>query len=168
MEASTTMDIQKRLAARQIQPIGFSGRLEAIRAPTRGKARKGKKITSELRAPAVPQVLAVEGCGAAPTYKDDTVSAAPTTNMATERAASDHASQVLPSIPLFRCLTPAVTTLLYSTTVSQTLRWPLQAKRSLPNLRVPPRGGVQATFPVRNMIGFDAPSEMHAAPVSSR
>src|SRR5215210_7903322 len=103
MELSTTMNIQNRPAARQIQPIGFSGRLEAIRAPTRGKARKGKKITSELRAPAVPQVLAVEGCGAAPTYKDETVSAAPTTNMATERAASDHASQAARALisPLF-------------------------------------------------------------------
>src|SRR5215211_3084022 len=127
MELSTTMDIQKRPAARQIQPIGFSGRLEAIRAPTRGKARKGKKITSPLRGPAVPQSL--EGGVATPTYKDDTVSAAPAKNMATERAASDHASQTarvltLPT-PLSRCLAPAATTPLYRIAVCRTLRQPL-------------------------------------------
>jgi hypothetical protein len=88
------MYIQKRPAARQIQPIGFSGRLEAIRAPTRGKARKGKKINRPLRGPAVPQSL--EGCAAVPLYKDETVSTAPAKNMATESAASDHASHEAP------------------------------------------------------------------------
>jgi len=126
------MNIQNRPAARQIQPIGFSGRLEAIRAPTRGKARKGKKITRPLRDPAVPHVLEVEGCVAAPTDRDERVSAAPTMNMATERAASDHASRVarvlVPPTPLFRCLAPAVTTPLYRIPVSRTLREPLRAK----------------------------------------
>src|SRR5215204_4549607 len=74
MESSTTMYIQNKPAARQIQPIGFSGRLEAIRAPTRGKARKGKKINRLLKGPAVPQSL--EGCVAGPMYKDETVSTA--------------------------------------------------------------------------------------------
>jgi hypothetical protein len=45
MESPRTMSIQNRPAARQIQPMGFWERLEAIRAPTSGKARKGKKIT---------------------------------------------------------------------------------------------------------------------------
>jgi hypothetical protein len=87
-------------AARQIQPIGFSGRLEEIRAPTSGKARNGEKISRPLRGPAVPQSL--EGCVAGPAYKDRTVSAKLSKNMATERAASDHASQepVRPLIPL--------------------------------------------------------------------
>jgi hypothetical protein len=35
-------DIQNRPEMRQIQPIGFLGRLEAIRPPTMGKARKGR------------------------------------------------------------------------------------------------------------------------------
>src|SRR5215210_7501562 len=144
MEPSTTMNIQNRPAARQIQPIGFSGRLEAIRAPTSGKARKGKKITSPLRGPAVPQSLEVEGCVAAPTDKDERASTAPITNMATERPASDHASQtaraLIPPTPLSRCLAPAVTTPIYSATVSRPLRRALRAKRSLPNLRLSPRG----------------------------
>jgi hypothetical protein len=105
MEASTTMDIQKRPATRQIQPIGFLGRLEAIKAPTRGKARKGKKITRPLRDPAVPHVLEVEGCVAAPTDREERVSAAPTTNMATKRAASDHANQATWSFrPNYPCI----------------------------------------------------------------
>ena len=72
-------------------------------APTRGKARKGEKINRPLRGPAVPQSLEVEGCVAAPTNKDETVSATPTTNIATERAASDQASQ-----EEARVLTPAL------------------------------------------------------------
>jgi hypothetical protein len=91
MEASTTMDIQKRPAARQIQPIGL-GVPGGDQDPTREKARKGKKITRSLRDPAVPHVLEVEGCVAAPTDREERVSAAPTTNMATKRAASDHAN----------------------------------------------------------------------------
>jgi hypothetical protein len=83
--------IQNRPATMQIQPIGFSGRLDAIRAPTRGKARKGEKISRLLRGPAVPQSLG--GCVAGPAYKDRTVSAKLIKNMATERAASDRASQ---------------------------------------------------------------------------
>src|SRR5918995_4040361 len=39
-----TIHIQKRPVIRQIQPIGFPGRLEAIRTPTIGKDRKGAKI----------------------------------------------------------------------------------------------------------------------------
>src|SRR5829696_2022340 len=131
MEPSTTMSIQNRPETRQIQPIGFSGRLEAIRAPTRGKARKGRKISREPRGPAVPQSLEVEGCVVAPTYNDDTVSTAPTTNMAIEKPASDHASQVarvlVPRTPLSRCLAPAVTTPLYRIPVSRTLREALRA-----------------------------------------
>ncbi len=40
------MIIQMMPTAKQIQPMGFSGRLEAIRAPTRGKERKGRRKVS--------------------------------------------------------------------------------------------------------------------------
>src|SRR5688572_8648118 len=79
------MSIHKKPAVRQIQPIGFWGRLEAVRAPTRGKARKGKKITRPLMGPAVPHVLGGRVAGASST--DMMVSAPLAKNMATERAA---------------------------------------------------------------------------------
>jgi hypothetical protein len=49
--------IQMMPAARQIQPIGFPGRSEAIRAPTKGKARKGNGKMSTALSPPVPQLL---------------------------------------------------------------------------------------------------------------
>jgi len=91
MENPRTMNIQNRPAARQIQPIGFRGRLEAIRAPTRGKARNGTNINKLLIGPEVPQSLG--GCVTGPADRAETVSAAPAKNIATERRASDHASQ---------------------------------------------------------------------------
>src|SRR5215217_9703937 len=82
--SSRTMSAQKRPATRQIQPIGFSGRLEAIRAPTIVKARKGARINRPPMAPPEPQSL--ESCAAgAVTYKDEMVSMAPAKNMAPER-----------------------------------------------------------------------------------
>src|SRR5829696_7063758 len=120
------MSVQKRPATRQIQPIGFSGRLEAIRAPTIVKARKGAWINRLPMAPPEPQSL--KGCAAgAVTYKDKMVSMAPATNMAPERPASDQASQeearvfALPSSRSRRCV-PSATTPLYRTLVSQALR----------------------------------------------
>jgi hypothetical protein len=53
MESPRKMSIQKRPTTRQIQPTGFLGCLEVIRAPTMGKARKGTKVNSSLRAPPV-------------------------------------------------------------------------------------------------------------------
>jgi hypothetical protein len=99
--------------------------LEAIRAPTRGKARKGKKITRPPMGPAVPHVLGGRVAGAPST--DKMVSATLAKNMATERPASDQASQeearvfALPSSRSRRCV-PSATTPLYSTLVSQALR----------------------------------------------
>src|SRR5215207_2240588 len=49
MEFPKKISVQKRPTARQIQPTGFLGCLEAIRAPTMGKARKETKINSSLR-----------------------------------------------------------------------------------------------------------------------
>src|SRR5918997_4807521 len=78
------MSIQKKPAARHIQPTGFSGRLEAIRAPTTGKARKGTKTNRSSRMSELTRACSVNW---ARTY-----SATLATNMATERAASDQAS----------------------------------------------------------------------------
>ena len=46
--------IQKSPTDRQSQPIGLLGRLEAVRAPTMGKARKDTKISSRLRCSRCP------------------------------------------------------------------------------------------------------------------
>src|SRR5919107_4011872 len=109
------MSIQKSPAARQIQPIGFWGRLEAIRAPTKGKARKGKKITSPPMSPPVPHVLGDRDAGTP--YKDMMVSATLAKNMATERLASNQASQaarwLIPPTPRSRSLASPVTTPVY-------------------------------------------------------
>src|SRR5829696_6250431 len=124
--SSRAMSVQKRPATKQIQPMGFSGRLEAIRAPTIVKARKGARINRLPMAPPEPQSL--EGCAAgAVTYKEKMVSMAPATNMAPERPASDQASQeearvfALPSSRSRRCV-PSATMPLYRTIVSQALR----------------------------------------------
>src|SRR5918997_1448218 len=119
------MSIQKKPAVRQIQPMGFWGRLEAIRAPTRGKARKGKKISRPPMSPPVPHVLGGRVAGAA--YKDMMVSATLAKYMATERPASDQPTQaavrwLIPPLLRSCSLAPSVTTPLYSTTVSRALR----------------------------------------------
>src|SRR4028119_1513818 len=142
------MSIQKRPAARQIQPIGFWGRLEAIRAPTRGKARKGKKITRPPMSPPVPHVLGDRGAGAP--YKDMMVSAALAKNMAPERPASDQASQeaarvfALPT-PRPCWFVPSVTTPLYRKPVLRALRHSLRGRRFGANFLEPPQGEVRGT-----------------------
>src|SRR5687768_14631321 len=78
------MSIQNRPAARQIQPMGFSGRLDETRPPTIGKESKGKKSASS---PARP-----DG-GSSAVSKVAEASAVLATNMATHRPASDQASQ---------------------------------------------------------------------------
>src|ERR671928_1537942 len=79
------LSIQKMPTARHIQPMGFSGRLEAIRAPTTGKARKGTKKMSTALRPPVPQELG--GCTDRVTKYNTTDAAA----MATQRPANDQA-----------------------------------------------------------------------------
>src|SRR5215203_5519623 len=116
------LSIQKKPTARQIQPMGLSGRLEAIRAPTKGKARKGSEKMSTALRPPVPQELG--GC------TDRVTKSLPSccTNITSESAPSDHASQVavrrlISPTPRPCCsLALSVTTPLYSTTVSQALR----------------------------------------------
>src|SRR5215212_5513328 len=120
------MSVQKRPASKQIQPIGFSGRLEAIRAPTKVKVRKGARINRLPMAPPEPQSLEGWAAGAV-TYKEKMLSMAPAKNMAPENPASAQASQeearvfALPTSGSRRCVS-SVTTPLYRTLVSQALR----------------------------------------------
>src|SRR5215212_2413087 len=127
------MSVHNKPSARQIQPIAFSGRLEAIRAPTSGKTRKSPP---PKRAPTVPQVL--EGRVSGAPDKNKRVSATPATNMVRERPASDQASQeeareLIPPPPRSCSVSPSVTTPLYRTTVSQTSRRPLRERRAAAN-----------------------------------
>src|ERR687893_2158254 len=115
------LTIQMMPTARHIQPMGFSGRLEAIRAPTRGKARKGSNKMSTALSPPVPQVLGGS------TDRVAMYSATDAAAMTTERPASDQASQeavraLIPLTARSSCLLASlVTTPPYSTTVSQAL-----------------------------------------------
>src|ERR687890_2203095 len=139
--SSRTMSVQKRPATRQIQPIGFSGRLEAIRAPTIVKARKGVRINSLPMAPPEPQSL--EGCAiGAVRCKDKTVSMAPATNMAPESAASDQASQEAARVLIPRSSDPGCSYLLsryHSTAVPSPRRYEARygAQRRGKPLRTP-------------------------------
>src|SRR5918997_5102211 len=80
-------NIHRRPSARQIHPMGLRGCLEAIRAPTMGKARKDTKLNIS---PTVPTVT--QGVG---DFADrmSTSSIAVAKNIARERPASDQASQ---------------------------------------------------------------------------
>src|SRR5215203_6918816 len=82
------LSIHKSPTARQIQPMAFVGRLEAIRAPTKGKARKGTMKTNTMLKPPVPQVIG--GCSDRGRM---TYSVTFATNMPSERVPSDQASQ---------------------------------------------------------------------------
>jgi hypothetical protein len=113
--------IHKKPSARQIQPIGLWGRLEAIKAPTKGKAKTGTEVNASITVR-----LATKPLGRC-AERMRMYSATLATNMATERPASDHANQaaewrlILPTLPPCS-LAPSVTTPLYSTTVSKALR----------------------------------------------
>src|SRR5215212_4877287 len=101
------MSIHNKPIARQIQPTGLCERLEAIRAPTTGKARKDTKTSMSLIVPTVPQWLVDCTEGA---RKYNTTFA---TNMATERAPSDQASHaaaryLIALEPRFCLLVPSV------------------------------------------------------------
>src|SRR5215212_4290728 len=107
------MSIQKRPAVRHIQPMGFLGRLEAIKAPTKGKARKG---TNSNRPPTAAQVL--EGRVSGAPDKDKRVSTTPATNIVRESPASAQASQeaardLIPPAPRSCSASPSLTTPLY-------------------------------------------------------
>src|SRR5215210_1314102 len=102
--------IHKRPTARQIQPIGFLGCLEAIRAPTRGNGMKGTRKMNAALPPPVPQV--VGGC----TDRVRIYNTTPAAHRTSESAASDQASQVAtraPPSPRPCCLAASITALLY-------------------------------------------------------
>src|SRR5918998_6196462 len=83
---------------RQIQPIGFLGRLDAIMAPTTGKVRKGSREINWPLSPPVPQ-----GLGAS-TDLAGMYNAIVAANKANERPASDQASQVAVRLLIFLLL----------------------------------------------------------------
>ena len=101
--------------------MGLPGRLEATTAPTMGKARKSTKPTASAETAAAG---GSPGEGAGPGSVLSTLAAK---KMATESTANDHASHAaawfLFPLALVRCsFVLTVTTLLYRTGVSQTLR----------------------------------------------
>src|SRR5918997_3313134 len=115
------LSIQKSPTAKQIQPMGLWGRLEAIRAPTKGKARKGTMKTNTMLKPPVPQVIGGCADGGRMMYN-----ATFATNMISERVASDQASHaavraLMPPMTRPCFLAPTVTAPLYSTTASRVL-----------------------------------------------
>src|SRR5215217_1949269 len=119
------LSIHRRPSVSKIQPMGLRGRLEAIKTPTTANA---KKSTWPNRPTKVRLTLQLLGTCAdwASIYSEMLAK-----NKATDRAASDHASQevvrvLIPPIPRPCSLTPSVTTLLYSTTVSRALRQTLR------------------------------------------
>src|SRR5215210_6280221 len=119
--------IHKRPTARQIQPIGFLGCLEAIRAPTRGNGMKGTRKMSAALSPPVPQV--VGGCTDRVRIYNTTLAAHRTSESAASDQDNQNATRVSippPSRP--RSLAASITTPLYSTTVSQSLRQTLRSR----------------------------------------
>src|SRR5215213_8891049 len=79
--------IHNKPPARQSQPIGFSGRLEAIRAPTSGKTKKSPEAS---RPPVVRSPSQLLGTWA---ERASTNSGTLATNKATDKPHNDHASQ---------------------------------------------------------------------------
>src|SRR5215217_898415 len=81
------MSAHSKPSARQIQPMGFRGRLDAIRAPMTGKTEKDMKSATS------PMVLAPRLLG---TWEDRarTNSATVATTMVSVRPARAHASQL--------------------------------------------------------------------------
>src|SRR5918994_5949176 len=103
------MSVQIKPTARQSQPTAFLGRLEAIRAPTSGKAKKRAPPT---RLP-TPRSAAQRLGRSAPRARNHSGIVA--TNMAKVRPASDQASHVEARVftvapPRSRLLVPSVTT----------------------------------------------------------
>src|SRR5215216_5580755 len=107
----------------KIQPIGFWGRREATRAPT-----VGYTSSSIVKSTSKPKNNSLAGIGGV-----RSLSSTPSSVRATENAHTDHANHaaeralILP-IPRLCSLAPSVTTLLYSTAVSQALRQPLRSQ----------------------------------------
>src|SRR5215211_7068484 len=110
----------------KIQPMVLWGWREATMAPTIEKGSHVAKVKTVSIAPPYGSSGLVDPIVLA--------SAIPPTMSAMDSATSDHASQeaarvLIPRNPRPRSLAPSVTTLLYSTTVSQTLRKALRGRR---------------------------------------
>jgi hypothetical protein len=92
--------------------MGLRGRLEAIRAPTRGKAKKGTETNRSMMERLVAKPPGASACAArARTEKNATLAK----NMTIESVASDQASQepawrLIHLTPRSRFLAPVVTT----------------------------------------------------------
>src|SRR5918992_2344655 len=111
--------VQMMPAARHIQPMGFLGCLEAIRAPTKGKARKGNRKTKMmLTIPPVPQALG-SCAGRVPMYSPMVATHKTSENVASDQASHAAVERSNPPTPLLCCsLAPSVTTPLYRASVS--------------------------------------------------
>src|SRR5215208_7186596 len=121
--------IHKKPSARQSQPIGFSGRLEAIRAPTSGKTKKSPEAS---RPPVVRSASQLLGTCA---ERASTSSGTLATNKATDKPHNDHASQEATralNSPVLRSrscrVVLSVTTPLYRKFVYQSLRQTLRGQ----------------------------------------
>src|SRR5215203_7515655 len=121
--------IHKKPSARHSQPMGFSGRLEAIRAPTSGKTKKSPEASKPPVVRSACQVLGT--CADRPSTSSGTLA----TNMATDSPHNDHASQETTralNSPVLRSRACrdvlSVTTPLYRTIVYQSLRQPLRGQ----------------------------------------
>src|SRR5919199_2506251 len=107
--------IHKKPSARHSQPMGFSGRLEAIRAPTSGKT---KKRPEPNRPTVVRSAFQLLGTSA---ERASTNSGTLPTNTATDNPHNDHASHaarrvLLPPPPPPLLLVPFATTPPYKPT----------------------------------------------------
>ena len=109
--------------------MGLRGRLEATTAPTIGKARKSTKLTVSSE---VADGAPGEGAG-----RGRVLSTLAAIKMATESTANDHASHavapfLVPPAAVRCSFVLAVTTPLYRTNVSQTLRPALRERELRP------------------------------------
>src|SRR5215210_1408292 len=114
-------NVHNRPSASKIQPMELSGRLEAIRAPTIGKAKKSAHPNCPPMERSTPQLLGT--CAERARTNSTTLAR----KMASQRPASDHASQearraLIPPTSRSRLLDLSVTTLLYRKIVSRALR----------------------------------------------
>src|SRR5215210_5127502 len=112
------------------QPTGFSGRREATMAPT---------VTSitMVALPSHQSKMWVPGWERIRAKRRRLSAVSATESAHSDQASQEAAREVIPQIHLPRSLAPAITTPLYSTTVSQELRQPLRGGVVCELLRTP-------------------------------
>src|ERR671921_1504742 len=131
------VSIHRRPSVSKIHPMGLRGRVEAIKAPTMANAKKSTWPKRPTKARLTLQLLGI--CA----DRASTYSGMLAKNKATDRAASDHASQeaarvLIPPTSDLRSLVSSNTTPLYSTIVSQALRQTLRGDVPREYLPAPP------------------------------